>query len=230
MKSYRGLVLSILFILTLYAYANEPGTLKLFGWEEEDGVTLNTDGSWDPPAGYGGAFTKISTADASEGTRSSRYDTTTSWEVSGLISGSLGWSVLYRNPKVLRTSGWHPLILGSDWSGYPKLWIDIKAEKANAKISVQIEDDMTPYPQSMERVYDVPGGEWVTVEYDLKSAEDNNLLDLGKIISMYVVVKGLSAFSRVYMDNVRLAEATAVPSRQLITDASPWIESFEPPS
>ena len=188
-----------LLILNQNAVAQETGAYRLFGWETGDGVVLDTDGYWSAPAGYGGTIKYIDTNEASEGSRSSRFSPdSNSWFESGLIRKSFDYDCFYRYSVLIRSSGWNQILLGRDWSGYSKLWVDIKSTVAAATVEIQIEDDMTPSPLSMGRKYNITPGQWVTLEYDLADAEQAKLLDLSKIASMYVLVTWAQTHTKVY--------------------------------
>ncbi|MFH0920946.1 MAG: putative Ig domain-containing protein [Fibrobacterota bacterium] len=231
---YSIILVSLLLNLGIFnqnIIAQETGTHRLFGWEEGDGVVLDTSGGWNAPAGYGGTIRYINSVEASEGSQSSCFSPdSNSWFESGLIRKSYDYDCFYRYSKLIRTSGWHPILLGRDWSGYSKLWVDVKSTVAAATIEIQIEDNMTPSPLSMGRKYNITPGQWVTLEYDLASAEQAKLLDLSKIASMYVLVTWAQTHTKVYFDNVRLASAEATPQFQLVQSSNTWQSLPEPKS
>jgi len=230
MRHYFFILVSAL-VLGLFvpmAMAAEEGVLRLFGWEASDGVDST---SWRAPAGYPYTISNITTDDKSEGLNSKYNDLSTGWYATALksSSGSQPWDILYRYP-LIHTSGWHVQIMGANWSGYAKFWIDIKSTLATATITVQVEDNLTPHPRSMSRNIQVPAGEWVTVEYDLDSAEYHNLLNRGNIASFYVIPTRIGDYTKIYIDNFRLAPAGISSQFTIIRDATAWIMPPEPPS
>lgn len=122
--------MSALFIFLFLVFniqGQESGTRRLFGWEAGDGLIYNDDEqSWYPPSGYTAPIAGIVNEDASEGVMSRKFCAASDHWITGLLRNhQLGWNVLYRNPNMLRTSGWHNTIFGNDWSDYPKLWVDV---------------------------------------------------------------------------------------------------------
>ncbi|MFH0920154.1 MAG: T9SS type A sorting domain-containing protein, partial [Fibrobacterota bacterium] len=135
----------------------------------------------------------------------------------------------YRSP-LIHTSGWHVQKMGANWSGYAKFWMDVKSTLATATITVQVEDNLTPHPRSMSRNIQVPAGEWVTVEYDLLTAENMKLLNRGNIASFYVVSTKIGNYTKIYIDNFRLAPEGIAAQFPIVRDTSAWAMLPEPPS
>jgi len=226
MRHYFFVLVSAL-ALSLFvsmSMAAEEGVFRLFGWELSDGVDSTI---WAAPSGYPVSFA-ITTDEKSEGLNSKWNDFSSGWAASDLKSGSLSWANIYRY-KLIRTSGWHVRTMGSNWSGYRKFWIDIKSTLASATIIVQVEDNLTPHPQSMNRTYLVPAGEWVTLEYDLMAAESLKLLDRSHVASFYILTTRLGNNTKLYIDNFRLAPEGAASQFSIIQDTTAWVMLPDPP-
>ncbi|MFH0919843.1 MAG: T9SS type A sorting domain-containing protein [Fibrobacterota bacterium] len=81
---------------------------------------------------------------------------------------------IYRMGTVFMTKGHFGSWLGTDWSGYDRLRIDIKSTVDSCVVWLQLQDETSsPF---LIRKYVVPANSWVTLEYDLARA--NRLLSI----------------------------------------------------
>jgi len=99
-----------------------------------------------------------------------------------------------------------------DWSGYDKLLIDMKVSTA-MRVQVALEDEMITPP--VMRAFEMSGGEWFTLEIDLKQAAKERQIDLQSIANFWIL--GF-ANGKVCVDNIRLAQAKDSPSLSLLHD------------
>ncbi len=177
---------------------------------------------WRAGAGYPYFLYGLTAAEKSQGRQSLSRSYEKGWAVGSLKSGSYETKdpgVYRRAATVLRTLHWHPKALGTDWSGYGRLLIDVKSTGAELSLAVEVEDRRAPLP--VRRTYSVPKGSWVTLAYDLAAAEKAGLLDIREIASLYVLVKRLEGATTVYLDNIRLATAGA-KAPNLVVDTTAW--------
>ncbi|MFH1024441.1 MAG: hypothetical protein V1809_13760 [Planctomycetota bacterium] len=130
-----------------------------------------------------------------------------------------------------------------DWSAYAKFRMDVKSEDAPLRLRVCLEDAIiSPF---LTRIYEIPKGDWVTVEFDLAEAArlrevdldeaetqrlgvkklQGQLINLKKMAGIYVVVEILKEPSTVNLDNLRLVVAGAEEGETklaVLTDKSPF--------
>jgi hypothetical protein len=218
---------------------NEPGTKPLLSFEPDEIKRIAAPHvrkgkpQWRVRAGYPYDLgPRLNPEDASHGTQSlGRNYPATWWAGRSMINGPAFAAkrpgVYQRVANVFRTSGWHHLALGNDWSTHDRLWVDVRCGDAAATVTLQIEDDLSPAP--VVRTYRVPKGGWRTLEYDLAGAEKAKLLDRDCIASLYVTVRDLDAATPVHIDHIRLATTDAKPKLNLLRDPSPWPALPEPP-
>jgi hypothetical protein len=131
-----------------------------------------------------------------------------------------------------------------DWSGYVRLRLDVKSQDAPLQLRVDLEDSVIAPP--LRRLYRVPAGKWVTLEYDLAEAsrlrrvpvpgeEDDSrgaaelsgrLINLEQMAGICVTVERLEKPTTVKLDNLRLVAAgtregeTELP---VLTDPRPFV-------
>jgi len=223
----------------------QKGTKLLFGFEEDDfrkiGATRREDGVWRADYGYPYDFHGLTGEDASQGRMSKVTRFRTGW-VGGMLKarwagkppgdgrGYGGWcrnKSLYVG-RMLLAYGWRKR-LERDWSGFPKLWMDVKSTDAPAVIEIQVEDDFTPTAMFMGRKFKIPAGKWVTLEYDLAGARDARVLDPARIACFYVLATKIQGPTNIFLDNIRLASAEAQARFPVVRDTSPWPKYPEPP-
>ncbi|MFH0918722.1 MAG: T9SS type A sorting domain-containing protein [Fibrobacterota bacterium] len=137
---------------------------------------------------------------------------------------------IQRIGKILNFHGFFSRALPTDWSGYAKLWIDLKIPgSVGARIRLELEDKYLRTP--IVRNYQVPAGQWVTLEVDLLRAVSERGMDLTRMSALQMMITALlssmasSDSLRPRVDNIRLAEADAEPSGAtvLLNDTSSMV-------
>ena len=113
-----------------------------------------------------------------------------------------------------------------DWSEYDLLRVDVHPQEAPIKLWLAIEDDVLEPP--VMRTYEIPAGEWVTVELDLKEAERVRELDLAKITNFWLLAQS-SVRATVRIDNIRIVKQGVPAANKLLRDSSPMSVPFVPP-
>ncbi|MFH1023193.1 MAG: sialidase family protein [Planctomycetota bacterium] len=152
-----------------------------------------------------------------------------------------------RNPWRAGQKTW----FSGDWSGYARLRMDLKSTKSAARVRVQLYDEIAAPP--VIRFFDVPAGEWVTLDCDLAGASKLHEMKLSaetakavgapvakvrlfnpaRMAAMLVVIEHSEAATEFILDNIRLAaDEKAEESRyKMVTDPRPFREPMElPPS
>jgi hypothetical protein len=104
-----------------------------------------------------------------------------------------------------------------NWSGYDMLWVDVRCDDAPVHVWLALEDDVVEPP--VMRTYQVPRGEWVTLELDLKEAERAREIDLAKIANFWLLGRA-PVRTQIRIDNVRIAQRGTSPPARLLRDAS----------
>jgi hypothetical protein len=113
----------------------------------------------------------------------------------------------------------------SDWSGYAKFRCDVRSDAA-LRLRVELEDAVIV--PALRRVYPIPKGKWVTVEFDMAeaarrrrarlaargpsaadTAPEGRLIDLTQMANIRITVEHLSGATTVRLDNLRLLAAGA---------------------
>ena len=130
----------------------------------------------------------------------------------------------WRTGGELRTLGWFEKVFPADWSGYDLLRIDYRTDAGAAKVRLEIEDLFCPFPAA--KVYEVPGGKWVTLEMDLGKAASERRLDLKRMAHLLLMVvehpAGKQEFT-CWIDNLRLARRGA-PAKLEVVAGGPFLE------
>jgi len=141
---------------------------------------------------------------------------------------------------------WFP----QDWSGYRYLRMDFKSTDANARLRVDIEDEITA--PMVRRVFTVPPGKWITIQYDLEQASKplqvelppENARRLGrrkvalsrlnpaKMADIRIYPEYLDQATTLLLDNVRLVREGSEPGTPypIITDERPFMLATGIPS
>ncbi|MFH0980556.1 MAG: sialidase family protein [Planctomycetota bacterium] len=130
----------------------------------------------------------------------------------------------------------------TDWSAYDRLRLDAKSTKSAAHLRLILEDGLiTPF---LHRVYKVPAGEWVTLEFDLAEAGRERevalspaeakrigkekvkarLLDLSRMANAGVLLEQADTPTAILLDNLRLIARGAKAEEKLsvVRDESPF--------
>ncbi|MFH0922037.1 MAG: T9SS type A sorting domain-containing protein [Fibrobacterota bacterium] len=101
------------------------------------------------------------------------------WAVGrGFSSDAVSWyltsplvpenNILYTQGRVFQTYGFLESWMGSDWSGYDRMRMDIKSTTDSCVVWLSLQDELTsPF---LIRRYVVPGNQWVTLEFNLADA------------------------------------------------------------
>lgn len=105
-----------------------------------------------------------------------------------------------------------------DFSGYDLLRVDLLSDAGPIEIDLAVEDDVLEPP--VMRTYDVPAGEWVTIELDLRQAARVRQLDLERIADFWLMARP-SVRATVRIDNIRIAGRGAAVRNRLLQDNSP---------
>ncbi|KKL03732.1 hypothetical protein LCGC14_2623190, partial [marine sediment metagenome] len=92
-----------------------------------------------------------------------------------------------------------------DWSAYTRLLVDVKGSVA-AKLRLFIEDDFIEPP--VVAAYDVPPGEWVTLELDLARAVRQRKLNTSRMVNLWIAANP-SRDGTFKLDNIRVARGKA---------------------
>ncbi|MFH1023191.1 MAG: sialidase family protein [Planctomycetota bacterium] len=138
---------------------------------------------------------------------------------------------------------WFP----TDWSGYGRLRMDFKSAKAAVRVRVILYDEIALPPAV--RVFPVPPGDWVTLDFDLAGASKLHEMNLSeeaarlygakvaklrtfnpaRMADMIVMVEQADGLTDLFLDNVRLVadEGAEKPARKLISDPRPFPEPRE---
>ena len=120
---------------------------------------------------------------------------------------------------ILNTFQWLAHTRGDlrDWSGWDRLWVDVKTVKP-LEVRLWLEDETIEPP--VTRTFQVPAGGWVTLEVDLEAAGRDRGLDLKHVANFYLLaVAGES--TTVHVDNVRLVRKDAAGGPEVLRDTSP---------
>ncbi len=112
-----------------------------------------------------------------------------------------------------------------DWSGYERLWVDVRCE-TTAKLWLALEDDVIEPP--VMRTYEIPKGRWVTLEVDLDEATRVRGLDLAKIANFWLLGRAPRR-TELRVDNVRIVRrSTPLPERLLRDRTSMTVTVIRP--
>jgi len=120
---------------------------------------------------------------------------------------------------ILNTFQWLAHAKGdlSDWSGYDLMWLDVKTAKP-IEVRLVVEDETIEPP--VVRAFQLPAGNWVTLELDLKAAERDRELDLKHIANFYLL--GLpNDPTTVRVDNLRLVRGGTGSTFEVLRDKTP---------
>jgi len=129
---------------------------------------------------------------------------------------------------VMTTFSWLPRA-GPDlknWSGYDRLWIDVRCDAAPVDVWLAVEDHVLEPP--VMRTYRVPPGRWGTLELDLKEAARARGLDLARISNFWLLGRAPSR-TEMRVDNVRVARENASAPQNVLRDHSPMLASIKGP-
>jgi hypothetical protein len=147
-----------------------------------------------------------SAENATHGTWAGYRKHTDKWN--SLRPGNKSTFYLYcRQGRVFRTLGWYDKVFPKDWSEYDVLRMDYKTDCPELNIRLEIEDAFLSYP--VIRMFRVKGNGWVTLEVDLRKAEQEEYLDLSAVSHLMLLaterISGPKEF-RSYLDNIRLVK------------------------
>ncbi len=117
-----------------------------------------------------------------------------------------------------------------DWSGYDKLWIDVKSPN-KATIRVFIEDFTK---RSSYQHFEIDPGEYRTISFDLKSAIWSSKLDPSNICDIDIQLRNFAGPGPVFFDNIRLVNDGEKSAFPIVSDASPvfdcgFYSQYRPP-
>jgi len=155
-------------------------------------------------------------------------------------TGKEHYNLLRRNGYVFHTWGWFRGHLPEDWSGHGKLRMEVKSKDAAGRLRVEIEDELCS--PLLRRVYHIPRGKWVTVEFDLEKAAELHEIPLDekgkkrfgvdvlkarvlnprKMANIYVYFEQLDGPTTVFLDNIRLVNGKEKNSYPVIVDERPF--------
>ncbi len=212
------------------AAEEEPEVKRLFGFERDEiaehGATIEEveDAEVETITATFGTYRAIGTIEKDNASAGE-------WALVRTIADRWNWllpdneTIYYervRQGGVLKSWGWFYRVLGTDWSGYDRLWIDVFSEDGVLRVRTELEDDKLPEP--VRRAFDVPKGRWVTLEIDLAAAVDAVHLDLENVrVLDMLVIERLDApqGSRIRVDNIRLAREGAESEHPVLRDETP---------
>jgi hypothetical protein len=239
--------LSVLLLLPALAVADAPTAVRtLTGFEPEQvagwGLT-QADGAYQI-----GRQAVLRKGPASEGQWAlARTVTQRNVDWGGLKGGTSEDWVRYYHGQILNATGHFPrgrlkTWLPADWSGFALLRMDVRSSEAAMRVRVMLEDEIATPPTM--RLFQVPAGQWVTLEVDLAAASavrDMPLTDaqakrLGtpvagirtlnpaRMANLLIVLEQCDAATEVLLDNLRLVrDAKAEKARfPLRTDGRPF--------
>jgi len=133
--------------------------------------------------------------------------------------------------------GYYP----EDWSAYGAFRFDVKSERAPLRLRVLLEDALIS--PMLRRVYEIPAGRWVTVEFDLREAGrirevrldekerrvlgvdciKGRLLNLNRMAGIWIMVERLAEPTVVKLDNLRLVKRGVTEEKlPIIRDEHPF--------
>ncbi|MCX7804838.1 MAG: hypothetical protein N3A38_06570 [Planctomycetota bacterium] len=106
-----------------------------------------------------------------------------------------------------------------DWSACDRLLMDVRLT-VESRVRLWVEDGEIEPP--VVRSYEVPAGNWVTLEMDLDRAARERGLDLKEIVNFWVTVNPKGA-GRIRIDNIRVERGGSEARLPVLRDPSPMV-------
>ncbi len=103
----------------------------------------------------------------------------------------------------------------TDWTGFDRLRVDVKAVSAGAKLWLSVEDDEIEPPVTAR--YTVPRGKWATIELDLDRAAAERGMNLADVVNFWLLGTARKE-TEVLVDNVRVCTADSPTKLEVIRD------------
>lgn len=228
----RATVFLAVFWLGGPGLAEEPAEKLLWGFEkaafeskkipivEKDGdfeVTLASR----PMSGFTAEYKiRIAKGAATEG----EYALRRLYTGDGLSSKLANYTNLYRMSAysdVLNTFQYFGEYLPLDWSGYDLFRVDVQVRKVPVTLRVSLEDEDLILP--VDRFFNVPADQWVTLEIDLTRAAEARGFDPSHVANLFIVPEPGKPFPKeISVDNLRLCKRGAASKLPVVIDQQPY--------